>query len=68
MQSEEQASFVLTTQLVLPDSHDFPAFGAEEAVDATVAGLVGLDLLPPESGTGLGPGRVLGAAVPEAAL
>jgi hypothetical protein len=38
---------------VLPDSQDDPALGAEEAVDAEVAGAVAEDLSPPEGGAGL---------------
>jgi hypothetical protein len=68
MQSEEQSSFVLTTQLVLPDSHDFPVLRPEQAVYFPIAGAVVLDLPPPKRRTGSRPGGVLRAAMPEAAV
>jgi hypothetical protein len=67
-QAAEELGFILPPKFVFPHADHRPAFGAEEAVDAEVAGLVGGDLLPPEGGVGLGLGRVPGAAVPEAAV
>jgi hypothetical protein len=54
--------------LVLPGSQDLPAGFPELRVGLSVSALVGLDLLAPEVGVTGGPGRVLGAAVPEAAI
>ena len=45
---------------MLPDSQDLPALGAEEAVDAAVAGLVPGQLRQPERGPGLGQVACLG--------
>jgi hypothetical protein len=54
--------------LVLPDPQDLPASIPELRIGISVSALVGLDLLTPEVGIADGPGRVLGAAVPEAAI
>jgi len=54
--------------LVLPGSQDLPASFPELCVGISISALVGLDLLAPEVGVIGGPGRVLGAAVPEAAI
>lgn len=67
-QTADELGFISPLQLVFPNTSDLPALGAEEAVDATVAGLVAGDLRKPESRPGLGPGRMLGATVPEAAV
>jgi hypothetical protein len=45
-----------------------PASFPELSIGVSVSALVGLDLLTPEVGVAGGPGRVLGAAVPEAAI
>jgi hypothetical protein len=54
--------------LVLPNSQDLPAGFPELRIGISVSALVGLDLLAPEAGVTGGPGRMLEAAVPEAAI
>ena len=68
MHSVEKARRVLPSEFMFPDAEDFPSEFAEEAVHFFVAGLVALNLLPPEGGVGLGFGAVPGTAVPEAAV
>lgn len=54
--------------LVLPGSQDLPAGFPKLRVGISISALVGLDLLAPEVGIAGGPGRVLGAAMPKAAV
>ena len=56
----EEAGFVLTPELMLPDAADAPVEAAQGAGDAAVAGAVGGDLFPPEGGVGFGRGGVEG--------
>ena len=67
-QTTNELGFVAAPQFVLPNPEDGPAAFAQGAVYAAVAGLVALNLLPPEGGVGLGLGAVPGAAVPETAV
>ena len=53
---------------VLPDADDFPSLPAELAIDALIAGHVGLAFAVPEGAVGFGAGVALGAAVPEASV
>jgi hypothetical protein len=53
---------------MFPDSDDLPSSFLEPRVGIAVAALVGLDLLPPKVGVASGPGPMLGAAMPEAAV
>ena len=53
---------------MFPHANHRPALGAEEAVDAAIAGFVGGDLVSPELRVGFRLSGVLGAAVPEAAV
>lgn len=54
--------------LVLPDPQDLPARFLKLRIGISVSALVGLDLLTPEICIAGGPGRVLGAAMPKAAI
>ena len=64
----EEAAQILAREFVFPHTYYRPAFGAEEAVDPPIAGLVAGDLGSPEGRAMLGPGGVGGAAVPETAV
>lgn len=66
-QSPDEPLLIPANKLVLPHSQDAPTEGSQRAGDKKVAGLIGRDFLPPERRVGLGPGGVLGAAVPKAA-
>lgn len=68
MQPAEEFRFILPLQFMLPYADHQPAVCAQGAVDATVAGFVGGNLVSPEGGVGLGLGAVPGAAVPEATV
>ena len=59
-QAAEEGGLVLTRKLVFPYAQHLPSCAAEAAVDLSIPGLVGGDLLPPEGGVGLGLGRVPG--------
>lgn len=53
---------------MLPNSEDMPARFPELRIGISVSALVGLDLLAPEVGVAGGPGRMVGAAMPVAAV
>lgn len=67
-ESSDEARLVAFGEFVLPHPNHPPAASAQRAVHAAIAGLVGRELLTPKRSVGLGLGRVLGAAVPEAAV
>ena len=67
-QTTNELGFVAAAQFVLPNPEDGPAAFAQGAIYAAVAGLVAGDLGQPECRAVLRPGRVPGAAVPEAAV
>jgi hypothetical protein len=53
---------------MLPDADNFPSLPAELAVDAPVAGHVGVSLSVPEGSVGFWPRVTLGTAVPETSV
>ena len=53
---------------MLPDSLDLPARFPKLRIGISVSTLVGFDLLTPEICIAGGPGRVLGTAMPKAAV
>jgi len=61
----EKAWQVAFSQFVLPYSDYSPAFRSQQPVHSSIPCPVAGDLVSPERGAGLGPGRVPGAAVPD---
>jgi hypothetical protein len=54
--------------LVLPDPHDIPSSLTQLSIRVLVSAPIRFDLLAPEIFIAGGPGRVLGAAMPKAAV
>ena len=64
----KQPALVLVRKLMFPHTNDAPALRSQGAGDEPVAGLVGGDFLPPESGVAFRLDEMLRAAVPETSI